>query len=1114
MKPTKLLSVVILFSLMLAGLSAPGLTSPLAQGSGMPDAGLSKVDPAVLDQIAVNGQAKFYAILTVQADLSGAAALPTKVAKTTYVFNLLRETARQTQQPLTQYLDRQGLDYRAYYIANMIEVTGGQSVIEWLAARPDVARISVPPDPHKEPVIHDATPQPERLTTIEWNITRVGAPDVWAMGFHGEGMVVGGNDTGVSYTHPALINQYRGNLGGGSFDHNYNWWGGAGSTAPSDGDGHGTHTMGTMVGDDGGTNQIGMAPGAKWIACAGLGGADTVECFEFFLAPWNLNHLNPDPSKAPDSINNSWYDTSGFDYRPIIQSLNAAGVAVIKSAGNWGSGCDTISPPGNVPEIIATAAFGQGDVIADFSSRGPSSTYGSTILKPEVAAPGVNVRSSVPGGGYDGTYSGTSMAAPHSTGLVALIWSAAPCLQGDVPTTKQIMMETAEAKIDAQCPPFVGHPNDVWGWGILDAEAAVQMAMGYCGGLGGLEGTVTAAGSPLEGVDVRAEAAGGFTRSDTTDIAGLYAMQVLSDTYTVTATKYGYGSVVVPGVEVVSDVTTTLDIVMAALPEHTVSGYVRDSVNNAPLAAVIQFVDAPVPPVSTDPATGFYSIQVAEGTWHLQATAPLHLAGTQEVVVTGDVTQDFYLDPLPCTLLVDDDTGDNYETYYAAALAAIGQDYILWDVATAGSPTADDLANYGQVVWLTGDDYSSTLSSDDQAALTAYLDGGGKLFISGQDIGYDINTSAFYGGYLHASYITDDTNVMTLTGADIMTGIDVTISGGDGANNQAYPSAIGLGAGAVGLYDYTGATYTWGALRWEGAYRVVYFAFGFEAINAAATRATVMGAVLDWLNGCECSPVQDAGFTWAPDQPLAGEPVSFVASAGGSAPILYSWDFGDGNTGVGATISHAFDQPGTYTVILTASNGCGSETVTHTVTVLCDLVTIGGTYYEATGCTAAFGAVLTGAPPFTFAWDFGAFGTSTDPSPTVDFGVSGTYPYTVTVTNCGGVASGTVVDTATVECCEEVYSPRFGWEPASPLEDQEVVFTGTASGTATISFAWDYGDGTTGAGQTSMHTYAAGGDYTVVMTATNCAGSTATDTQTITVRSKTYIYLPIVIRGE
>ncbi len=103
--------------------------------------------------------------------------------------------------------------------------------------------------------------------------------------------------------------------------------------------------------------------------------------------PVDLNQANPNPTLAPDAINNSWYDPSGFDYRTIIQNLNAAGIAVIKSAGNQGSGCSTISNPGYVPEIIATANFMQGDIISSSSSRGPSSNYGTTILKPEVAAP-------------------------------------------------------------------------------------------------------------------------------------------------------------------------------------------------------------------------------------------------------------------------------------------------------------------------------------------------------------------------------------------------------------------------------------------------------------------------------------------------------------------------------------------------------------------------------------------------------------------------------------------------------------------------------------------------------------------------------------------------------
>jgi hypothetical protein len=437
-----------------------------------------------------------------------------------------------------------------------------------MAARPDVAQIASLPDPRLDPVYEGKTPEERRA--IEWNIIRVKAPEVWAMGIHGEGAVVASNDTGVDYTHSALVQQYRGNLGGGNFDHNYNWWDGVGGYQyPHDYDGHGTHTTGTMVGDDGGANQIGVAPGAEWIACGGLGGTDPLDCFEFFLTPWDLNGQNPMPEKAPDSINNSWYDPSSFDWRPIIQALNAAGIAVIKSAGNQGSGCSTITNPGYVPEIIATAAFAQGDVIASFSSRGPTSNYGDTILKPEVAAPGVSVRSSWAGGGYN-SISGTSMAAPHTTALVALIWSAAPCLWGNVPLTKQFMMWTAEAKIDPQCPPFVDHPNDVWGWGVLDDLTAVQYAIAFCGGaeFGTLEGHVyDELGNPIEGASVTASpAAEGTGVEAITDPNGFYTMELLAGTYDVTASKYGYDTQTAYGVVVIENQTTVQDFTLNSIP--------------------------------------------------------------------------------------------------------------------------------------------------------------------------------------------------------------------------------------------------------------------------------------------------------------------------------------------------------------------------------------------------------------------------------------------------------------------------------------------------------------------------------------------------------------------
>jgi C1A family cysteine protease len=199
-------------------------------------------------------------------------------------------------------------------------------------------------------------------------------------------------------------------------------------------------------------------------------------------------------------------------------------------------------------------------------------------------------------------------------------------------------------------------------------------------------------------------------------------------------------------------------------------------------------------------------------------------------------------------LVVDDDAGKSYEGYYTAALGALGKSYHTWNVQSQGSPSASKLGEYEIVIWFTGDDYTTTLTSTDQSNLQTYLNGGGKLFISGQDIGYDIRTASFYGNYLHASYIRDDTNTYGLTGADVLSGVGVTISGSGGANNQSYPSEIGLGSGAVGVFDYDGS-YTWGGLRWEGAYKVVYLSFGYEAINTASARTTVMDKVLEWLEG-------------------------------------------------------------------------------------------------------------------------------------------------------------------------------------------------------------------------------------------------------------------------
>jgi len=201
-------------------------------------------------------------------------------------------------------------------------------------------------------------------------------------------------------------------------------------------------------------------------------------------------------------------------------------------------------------------------------------------------------------------------------------------------------------------------------------------------------------------------------------------------------------------------------------------------------------------------------------------------------------------------LLVDDDEGDDYETYYQDALLASGYIYDYWDRDAQGCPTATEMSQYSAVVWFTGDDSSTTLVTEDQNALSTYLDSGGRLFVTGQDIGYDIRTTSFYSDYLHANYGVDDTNIVDLdgiTGDPIGDGMYITITSGDGANNQAWPSGITAISPATEVFQYHNGVYYGGIKTDTGTYRVVYFSFGFEGINTMWDRAEVMNRTINWL---------------------------------------------------------------------------------------------------------------------------------------------------------------------------------------------------------------------------------------------------------------------------
>jgi subtilisin family serine protease len=463
-----------------AGLALAAAAAPLVEP------GPARLDPSLAARFraAADGRAAFLAVLAEQADLAAADRLLSKEDKGRFVVAALRETAARSQRPLLDEWRAAGIEARSFWVVNAAWARGDAVAAARTAARPDV-RALLADDVAVRPLPLTEKPPPVRPLGIEWGITAIRAPEVWSLGYTGQGVVIAGQDTGYAWNHPALKTAYRG-WDGTNADHNYNWHdaihaegtNGSASAAPWDDHGHGTHTMGTMIGRDG-ANQIGAAPGARWIGCRNMAYGDGtyaryLECFEWLLAPTDLDGLHPDPARAPDVMNNSWVFTAGEGctnadmLRPAVEACRAAGIVVVASAGNEGPGAGTVAdPPAIYAASFTVGAVDSGGAIAGFSSRGPVTSDGSGRRKPDICAPGVGVRSGVPGGGY-AWMSGTSMAGPHVAGTVALVLSAHPGLRGQV--------EKIETLLERTAVPYPGAPDNTYGWGRVDALAAVGLA--------------------------------------------------------------------------------------------------------------------------------------------------------------------------------------------------------------------------------------------------------------------------------------------------------------------------------------------------------------------------------------------------------------------------------------------------------------------------------------------------------------------------------------------------------------------------------------------------------------------------------------------------------------
>ena len=844
------------------------------------------------------------------------------------VFSGLRQNAAASQRSLLAFLDqaavkaRRGV-VRPFWIDNIVLVQAPKDVIEQIAHRRDVVEVfenftvTLPPR-EKDPIVQSHQTQP-------WdNIAHIGAKQVWqTYGLTGTGVRVGGLDTGVDIAHPDIAGKMVTNNpadptypgGWGEFDANGNIIPGS---VPHDSDQHGTHTTGTMIGGSASGSAIGVAPGARLmhglVIPSGSGSFTQVAGgMEWIIDPDN----NPLTDDGADVVNMSLGATG--THTAMVQptdNMVAAGVFPSFSIGNSGPNASTTGSPGNVPSAYGVGATDSGDIIASFSSRGPVTwnvpPYVGTYTKPDISAPGVQIFSTVPGGEWEWSgWNGTSMAAPHVTATAALMRQANPSMT--VAEMKQILAQTS---LDLGTSGM----DNTYGWGRVNAFAAVSAALV---GVGTLEGTVTSGGSPVGDASILVVSSG---QRVTTDAAGHYSVRVVAGTHSIEASRFGYQTASA-SVNIVANATTTQNFSLIQLPSGNIAGLVTDSQTNAGVGATIgvKLNGIVVVTSSSDPGTGAYDITLPVGTYDLVFTPGFPYPGTTRlgIGVAANATTTLNVSLMPAEILiVDDDAGDGYQAFYEAAITGAGRTYL-----TVGAPvTTAQMNAFDAVVWLTGDDYSTTLTAADQAALAAYLDGGGRLFMSGQDIGYDIRTEAFYANYLHASYVQDDVALGGVLGepsSPVGVGFAFDIKGGTGASNQVYPSEMDPVGGAQTAFVYNPAvpeattpaglpmkTATdigadgitssgTAALSYEGVYRLVYFAFGFEAIAQATDRTEVMDRVLDWLQGfpeIAHTPLGDTEDTQHPYVVKAEITSDFFALDPSSFAVVYRTDGGSDHT--------------------------------------------------------------------------------------------------------------------------------------------------------------------------------------------------------------------------
>jgi subtilisin family serine protease len=709
---------------------------------------------------------------------------------------------------------------QSLWINNSIIITGSSSLLSQLSKNEKIESLILDYEVTlEEPLL--AKPIEESSEKFTYGLQKVRAPEVWEkLGITGKGITVGLLDTGYA-KHPDLE---------GRVIKAQDFITRKADNKPNDGHGHGTHCLGTIGGRDTSGKAIGVAPDVKFIVGKIFSDRGSSKASAILNAmQWIADpDGNPDTADQPRVVNNSWggRQRSMAQAKPqwdAVSTWREMGIVPVFAAGNSGPGANTVGTPGGFPHSFAIGATDKKDVIATFSSRGPTTWEGKKYIKPDVSAPGVGTYSAKHSGGYT-AMSGTSMATPHVVGVIALMLQANPSL-----TVRRIEEILEKTSLDLGSEG----KDSTYGSGRVDAFKAVTLASN------GAEVKLKVK-SPYRSVIVKILPDGQISRTNGIDPL---SFSMAPGTYDFEISGFGAIKQIVT-VKLKAKQKLSLEINLQAAPKFPVNFEMKDE-NNQPLSARISFPNTPLLAVKTH--NGSLTLRLPNGDYSGVVSSLGFAKTARNFQVEGEAVRVSYtLKKISPVLVVADLAGakSNIPYYYNRALAKLKREFDRIKIQSVhDSLTYADLMGYETVIWFTGDKLGSAIIKPEQEVLEAYVQGGGRLILTGQGISNDIDKTRFAKEVLGAVYKKEDPIFNSLKGL----GLKLKLNGKD-SSHQRHADVLKItSSSAKAILRYT----LKGVAAVENSYgkgKLVFLGFGVEGVTGEENRIALLKALLERLD--------------------------------------------------------------------------------------------------------------------------------------------------------------------------------------------------------------------------------------------------------------------------